>query len=62
MDEGFILWESLLIIPAQVQLHEANSGVSRMKTLARSYMWWPNMNAYAETGMQNQPSYNHGSV
>ena len=39
-----------MIIPSQglgrvlEELHTAHPGISRMKSLARSYMWWLNMN------------------
>ena len=38
-----------VIVPPQGQaqviakLHEAHPGISRMKALARGYVWWPNM-------------------
>ena len=31
------------------ELHEANPGMSRMKALARSYVWWPTMNDRIKT-------------
>ena len=40
-----------MIIPPQgrkrvlAELHDTHPGASRMKSLARSYIWWPNMNA-----------------
>lgn len=30
------------------QLHQAHPGITRMKALARSYMWWPDMDAEME--------------
>lgn len=47
--DGCILWGSRVIVPlpgqAQVMeaLHDAHPGVSRMKSLARSFVWWPGM-------------------
>ena len=46
---GCVLWGSRLIVPPQgrqavtvlKELHETHPGVSRMKALARSYVWWP---------------------
>ena len=30
------------------ELHETHPGIVKMKSLARSYVWWPNMNAELE--------------
>ncbi len=35
------------------QLHQTHSGMSRMKGLARSYMWWPDMDQDVEKVVQN---------
>ena len=45
--DGILLWGSRVVIPHSVQdvilkqLHETHPGVSKMKNLARSYVWWP---------------------
>ena len=42
-----ILWGSRVVVPDKLrdtvlkQLHEVHPGISRMKSLARSYVWWP---------------------
>ena len=44
--DGCILWGSRVVIPAQGQkavlheLHSAHSGMTKMKSLARMYVWW----------------------
>ncbi|XP_029551127.1 uncharacterized protein K02A2.6-like [Salmo trutta] len=54
VQDGCILWGSRVVVPppgrAQVmdEVHEAHPGASRMKSLARSYIWWPNMDQEVE--------------
>lgn len=49
LQDGCIFWGSRVVVPApghsQIveELHETHPGVSRMKSLARSYIWWPSM-------------------
>lgn len=56
--EGCILWGNRVIIPPQrrqtlmEELHEAHPGASRMKSLARSYVWWPNMYSDLESAVR----------
>ena len=54
VQDGCLLWGRRVIIPPQgwkkvlEELHAAHPGISHMKSLAQSYMWWPNMDAEIE--------------
>ena len=47
---GCVLWGARVIVPPQgraavlEELHETHPGCTKMKALARSYIWWPKMN------------------
>ena len=46
---GCILWGLRVVVPPQgrstvlAELHGAHSGMTRMKALARQWVWWPNL-------------------
>ena len=49
VEEGCLLWGFRVVIPQSLrqkllqELHKDHPGVTRMKSVARSYMWWPGM-------------------
>ena len=50
LEANCLMWGIRAIIPAKLQqrvlseLHIDHPGISKMKSLARSYVWWPNLN------------------
>lgn len=59
VEDGCVLWGARVVIPQKgrstllKQLHSMHPGISRMKGLARSYMWWPGMDADIEREVQS---------
>ena len=49
MEEGCLLWGIRVVVPQRLraklldELHKDHPGVVRMKSVARSYMWWPGL-------------------
>ena len=58
VESGCVLWGNRVVIPPQGQsrmienLHEMHPGICRMKSLARSYMWWPKIDQAIENKVQ----------
>lgn len=48
-DQGILMWGYKVVLPEKVratllnQLHENHFGITKLKQLARSYFWYPNM-------------------
>ena len=57
--DGCMLWGSRVIIPPQgrtkiiKEFHEGHPGSTRMKALARSFMWWPQLDRDLENVVQD---------
>ncbi len=49
VDDNLILWNTRVVIPEILQksvlneLHDTHPGITRMRMLARSYVWWPSI-------------------
>lgn len=58
-ESGCLLWGSCVIVPEALrskvinELHEVHPGMSRRKALARSYVWWPNIDKDLESSVRH---------
>ena len=54
LEDGIVLWGSRVVIPTCLQakvlevLHSTHIGISRMKSLARQFVWWPKLDSEIE--------------
>ena len=59
VEQDCVLWGLRVVIPSSLQdrilenLCADHPGVSHMKSLARSYLWWPSLDKAIESVMQN---------
>ena len=59
MKRECLLWGARVIIRPQLQdkvldeIHEGHPGISRMKSFARSYVWWPALNTDLEAKVRS---------
>ena len=57
--DGCVVWGSRVVIPPPGrkwvidELHETHPGIVKMKSLARSYVWWPNLCADIEAKVKD---------
>ena len=60
--DNCVLWGSRVVVPLQArsqvveELHEGHPGSSRMKSLARGYVWWPGMDGELEKKVKECPA------
>ena len=53
---GFLLWGARVIVSPQGReevlniLHDTHPGIVKMKSLARSYVWWPKKDKFRREG------------
>ncbi|XP_062604323.1 uncharacterized protein K02A2.6-like [Saccostrea cucullata] len=62
VEQGVVLWGIRVVIPKTLrkrileELHVEHLGMCRMKSLARGYLWWPNLDKDIEEVVEKCPS------
>ena len=63
LHDGSTLWGSRVVVPPPGrerildELHEGHPGISRMKSLARSFVWWPDLDKSLEWKLKTCNAY-----
>jgi hypothetical protein len=63
VEEGVVLWSIRVVIPESLkkrlmeERHEAHLGMCRMMSLAREYLWWPNLDRDIEESVEKCLSF-----
>ena len=59
IQDGCLLWRNHVVVPPKArervmeELHETHPAICRMKSLARSYVWWPKIDSDLEMEVRN---------
>ena len=62
LEGNCLLWGMRVVVPKPLQgvvleeLHRNHSGMNQMKRVARSYVWWPNIDRHSEDLVKSCPS------
>lgn len=63
VEQGMVMWGIRVVVPESLhqqileQLHETHSGIVRMKSLARSHVWWPRIDRDIDSLVKSCVSY-----